>query len=259
MTSMDASPEPLGWGKWKRRLMTAVCALAVVVICVAIRAIGGREKAAAQTAVPGRVRIAGSEAGDLESSSTTSKGRSSAPISGADPAPMRNGNATSSQQQTVAVVNGEEIHRQELAQECLAEYGKDVLEAVMNKYLILTYCDKQGIKISKQDVDEEIARMAKQFSIPVDQWLQMLKQERGIKPEQYSDDIIMPTLRVTRKLAVSRSSRRRKNWMKLMRPSLVPAVKARLIVLDKADKAREVQAKARANPGDFEAPAQAQH
>ena len=107
---------------------------------------------------------------------------------------MQNGNATSSQQDTVAVVNGEEIKRQELAQECLTRFGNDVLEAVINKNLILTYCEKRGIKISNQDVDEEIARMAKQFSIPVDQWMQMLKQRRGIKPEQYADDIIRPTL-----------------------------------------------------------------
>jgi parvulin-like peptidyl-prolyl isomerase len=101
-------------------------------------------------------------------------------------------------------------------------------------------------------VDEEIARMAKQFSIPVDQWLQMLKQERGIKPEQYSDDIIMPTLAL-RKLAAERIQPTPQELDEAYEAEFGSAVKARLIVLDKADKAREVQAKARANPGDFEA------
>jgi parvulin-like peptidyl-prolyl isomerase len=150
------------------------------------------------------------------------------------------------------VINGEEIHRQELAQECLAQYGKEVLEAVMNKYLIITYCERQGIKISKQDVDEEIARMAKQFSIPVDQWLQMLKQERGIKPEQYAEDIIMPTLAL-RKLAAERIQPTPKEMDEAYEAEFGEAVKARLIVLDKPDKAREVEAKAKANPSDFEA------
>ena len=83
------------------------------------------------------------------------------------------------------MVNGEQIQRNELAQECLAQFGKEVLEGVMNKYLITSYCDKQGIKITRQDVDEEIGRLAKKFSIPVDQWMQMLQQERGIGPDQY--------------------------------------------------------------------------
>jgi len=249
---MDASPEPLGWGKWKRRLMMAASALTVVAICVAIRAIGGREKATAETpAVPGSVRFADSGS-DTASNSNSSGPRSKTPQPSANPAPAQNSNATSSQQQTVAVVNGEEIHRQELAQECLSQYGKEVLEAVMNKYLIITYCDRQGIKISKQDVDEEIGRMAKQFSIPVDQWLQMLKQERGIKPEQYTEDIIMPTLAL-RRLAAERIQPTPQELDDAYESEFGAAVKARLIVLDKPDKAREVLAKARANPGDFEA------
>ena len=42
--------------------------------------------------------------------------------------------------------------------------------------------------------------MAKSFSLPVDQWLKLLKQEREVQPEQYANDIIWPTLAL-RKLA----------------------------------------------------------
>jgi parvulin-like peptidyl-prolyl isomerase len=240
-------------GKWKRRLMIAASSVAVVAVCVAIRAIGGRQQAGAQ--MPngrGNVNLgARSSNPNSGNSSGSSNGHSSEPVVGGNPVPMQNGNATSSQQQTVAVVNGEEVHRQELAQECLAQYGNDVLETVMNKYLILTYCDKQGIKISKADVDEEIGRMAKQFSIPVDQWLQMLKQERGIKPEQYADDIVMPTLAL-RKLAAARIQPTQQELDDAYEAEFGAAVKARLIVLDKADLARQVLAKAKANPDDFE-------
>ncbi len=105
----------------------------------------------------------------------------------------------------------------------------------MNKYLIITYCERQGIKISKQDVDEEIARMAKQFSIPVDQWLQMLKTERGIKPEQYAEDIIMPTLAL-RRLAAERIQPTQQEMDEAYEAEFGTAVKARLIVLDKQEK-----------------------
>ncbi len=117
--------------------------------------------------------------------------------------PTQNAGATSSQQNIVAVVNGEQIQRNELAQECLAQFGTEVLEGVMNKYLITSYCEKKGVKVTRQDVDEEIGRLAKKFSIPVDQWMQMLQQERGIGPDQYRNDIIWPTLAL-RKLAAER-------------------------------------------------------
>src|SRR6185369_17792887 len=59
----------------------------------------------------------------------------------------------------VANVNGEEIQRQQLAQECLRLYGKEVLESLMNKYLIAEFCQKQGITISNKEVDDEINRL----------------------------------------------------------------------------------------------------
>ncbi|HZZ27806.1 MAG TPA: peptidylprolyl isomerase [Pirellulales bacterium] len=249
MTRKDATPE-LRRGKWKRRFLVASSSIAVVTVCVLIRAIGGREQAGAQSPTGRSTINLGSRSANATSSGSGPTAHSSAPAPG-NPGATQDANATSSQQQTVAVVNSEEIHRQELAQQCLSQYGKEVLETVMNKYLILTYCEKQGIKISKQDVDEEIARMAKQFSIPVDQWLQMLKQERGIKPEQYADDIIMPTLAL-RKLAASRIEPTEQELDDAFEAEYGTAVKARLIVLDKADKARDVQARAAANPADFE-------
>ena len=45
--------------------------------------------------------------------------------------------------------------------------------------------------------------MAKSFSLPVDQWMKLLWQERGIKPDQYANDIIWPSLAL-RKLAGER-------------------------------------------------------
>ena len=38
--------------------------------------------------------------------------------------------------QIVALVNGEEISRQQLAQECLRYGGEDVLESIVNRHLI---------------------------------------------------------------------------------------------------------------------------
>jgi parvulin-like peptidyl-prolyl isomerase len=249
MTRKDASPELPAGEKWKRRFLVLASAVVVVAICVLIRAIGGREQVSAQTTTgKGSVNLGNNGAAQSGTSGPTT--HSTTPATG-NPGTVQNGNATSSQQQTVAVVNNEEIHRQELAQECLAQYGKEVLETVMNKYLITTYCEKQGIKVSKQDVDEEIARMAKQFSIPVDQWLQMLKQERGINADQYANDIILPTLAL-RRLAAERIQPTQQEMDEAYEAEFGEAVKVRIIVLDKADKAHDVQVRATSNPSDFE-------
>ena len=236
MTRKDALPAPVRPGVWKRRLWTLAGAIGVVAVCVLIRAIGGRNPAGAQ-----------SPAGNAPNAAQ--KGAANAPVPG-NAAPVQSGKATSSQQQVVAVVNGEQIQREELGQECLAQYGKEVLEGMMNKFLITSYCDQKGLKVTRQEVDEEIARLAKKFSIPVDQWLQMLEQERGIKPQQYADDIIWPTLAL-RKIAAERIQPTEQEIDDAFQAQFGAAVRARLIVLNDAQTAAKVQAMAQANPDEF--------
>jgi parvulin-like peptidyl-prolyl isomerase len=238
MTRKDAVAHDVRKGQWKRRLLMAGSSLAVVAVCVAIRAIGGRPTANAQ-----------SGGGRNGAPAQSSKSGGTLPTVG-NPAPNQDGNATSSQQSIVATVNSEEIHRQELAQECLSGFGKDVLETLLNKYLIVTYCDKKGIKVTKLEVDEEINRLAKKFSIPREQWLQMLKDERGIKSEQYANDIIWPMLAL-RKIAADRIQPTPQEIDEAFETQFGSAVRARIIVLENPDKATEVYAKAKTNPDDF--------
>ncbi|HEY2760487.1 MAG TPA: hypothetical protein VGI75_07080, partial [Pirellulales bacterium] len=148
MTRKDASSEPMRLGKWKSRLVVAGSSLAVIAVCVAIRAIGGRPAADAQSPA-GRAQASSPSAAQSAASPGVGSSASNKSPTPQDP------NATSSQQQIVATVNGEEIGRQELAQQCLAEFGKDVLETMMNKYLIVTYCEQHNITVTKADVDEE--------------------------------------------------------------------------------------------------------
>ena len=54
---------------------------------------------------------------------------------------------------------------------------------MVNKLLIVEECRRQGINVTRHEVDAEIERMAKRFNIPVDQWLKMLKQERNVTPD----------------------------------------------------------------------------
>ena len=150
----------------------------------------------------------------------------------------------------VAAVNGHSISRDDLAAECRIHYGKEVLESMVNKYLILSECRRMGITITRSEVDDEIEQMAKSFSLPVQQWMKLLEQERGIKPEQYANDIIWPSLAL-RKLAGEKLRVTQQELTEAFEMEYGPAVKARLIVCTTAEKAHKVQALAAANPAEF--------
>jgi parvulin-like peptidyl-prolyl isomerase len=150
----------------------------------------------------------------------------------------------------VAGVNSQRITRDDLARECLRRYGKEVLESMVNKQLIAAECRRQGISVTRNEVEAEIERMAQRFGIPVDQWLKMLKQERNVTPQQYADDIIWPTLAL-RKLAGNRLKVGREELAREFEMQYGPAVRARLIAVSNAEKAQKLQAQAAANPDDF--------
>ena len=150
----------------------------------------------------------------------------------------------------VAAINGHNITRDELAAECRIHYGTDVLESLVNKYLILAECRRLGISVSRREVDQEIEQMAHSFNLPVDQWLKLLEQERGIKPHQYADDVIWPSIAL-RKLAGKKLDVSDKELFEAYEIEYGPAIKARIIVCSKEDKAREAQARAAAKPETF--------
>jgi parvulin-like peptidyl-prolyl isomerase len=229
MDGMDASSAPQGMGKWKRRWLVLAASLAVVGACVAIRVVSSRSSASAQA--PGGQNANAPRVGNQ--------------------VPNQKGAKNSAGQEIAAVVNRREITRQELAQECLAGYGKTVLEALTNKYLIINYCEQQGIKIDKQKIDAEIERLAQKFGIPVDQWLQMLKDERGITKEQYANDIIWPNLAL-REVAGQRIQPTEQELQQAFEAQYGEAVKARLIVLDDPQKAQQIHAQLMADPNKFE-------
>jgi len=219
--------------RWKRRLAMFLGGLTVLAVCVTIRYFWGADPASAE---PSRAPVSVPE--PAQALQPRPAGR---PVD--NPAP-------SSQARVVAVVNGEEITREDLARECLRHYGKEVLESLCNKYLIILECQRRGISVTQEEVNGEIERMAKRFKLPVDQWLKMLKQERGIHPKQYANDIIWPTLAL-RKLGGERLQVTQEEVQTDYESLYGPAVKGRIIVCNDLPKAMQMRAKASAKPGEF--------
>jgi len=150
----------------------------------------------------------------------------------------------------MAVVNTEQITATQLGQECMRRYGKEVLESLVNRQLIAQACAQQGIRISDGDVDLEINNVAKKFGLTVDNWINLLKEERGVSIEQYRQEIIWPTIAL-RKLAVSKTEVSDQEIQKAIETEYGPRVKVRVICTSKDKSAREALAAAKANPGEF--------
>jgi parvulin-like peptidyl-prolyl isomerase len=185
--------------------------------------------------------------GAVQRTSATGPARTPA-IGGAEPV----GPQAPKKMPVAALVNGEPISREDLARECLLHYGTDVLESMVNRTLITTGCQQHGITITQQQVDEEIDRMARKFSMGKDQWLKMLEKERAITPIRYSRDIIWPTLAL-RELAKAQLTVSKQELDEAFEGEFGPAVKVRLIALDSEAQARKVHAEAKAKPAEFAA------
>jgi parvulin-like peptidyl-prolyl isomerase len=150
----------------------------------------------------------------------------------------------------MAVVNGEQITRDELGHECVRRYGEEILEAIVNRQLIQNACLKANVTISEQDIDDEIARIAAKFKLPVERWMDMLKEERGVNKEQYRREIIWPTLAL-RALAAEKIQVTPADLQKAFETEYGPRARVRIIGTSRETKAREALAKARANPNAF--------
>ncbi|MCA9212019.1 MAG: peptidylprolyl isomerase [Planctomycetales bacterium] len=150
----------------------------------------------------------------------------------------------------VAVVNGKEILRSQLAAQCLSRYGKDVLESLVNKYLIVQECKRRNVTITHQDVDAEIATIAKKFNISPDRWIELLQNERQISAEQYRRDIIWPTLALKR-LVAEKLTVSNEDLQKAYESEYGPKVRVRMIAASSPEKADKLLAQVRANPKQF--------
>ena len=161
-----------------------------------------------------------------------------------------NGQDTSTRPQIVAVVNREEISRNDLAGQCLRHYGDEVLGALVNKQMVLQACKAGNVVITRADVHAEINRLAKQFKLPPDRLLSLLEEERGISAAQYANDIIWPMLAL-RRLAASELEVTQAELQAAHETKYGPAVKVRLIVCDNGKTAAEVHTRALAAPQEF--------
>jgi parvulin-like peptidyl-prolyl isomerase len=118
------------------------------------------------------------------------------------------------------------------------------------KYVIVVECQRRDVTVTREEVTREVERMAKRFGLPVEQWYKLLKQERGINPEQYASDIVWPTLAL-RKLAADKTAITPAELKREFESLYGPAIKARMIVCNTAANAEKLRQQATADPSQF--------
>lgn len=162
--------------------------------------------------------------------------------------PAASGNSTSPV--IVATVNGHTISRDELASLCTHRSGQEVLDSVLNKYLIMQACQAQQIVITQKDIDDEIARIAAKFNLSVHMYLKLIEDQRDILPEQYASDVVWPMLAL-RSLARDKSSVTQQDIDRVYQAEYGPKIQVRMLAVSNEKKARDLWQQASANPDSF--------
>ena len=106
-----------------------------------------------------------------------------------------------------ATVYDDQITIRELAEQCIARHGREVLEGTINRTLIELECKKQGITVSEEDIDREIERMAaagvkakSDGSPDVKAWLALMAKQ-GVTLDVYRHDAVWPTVAMKKLVA----------------------------------------------------------
>lgn len=212
-------------GNIKRNALIAICGVVVVVAAIAFRSLNGTEETVA-------------EAAPQNSQQRNATDKSEQPQRKPSP------------NDVVAVVSGRQITRAQLGQECLRHYGKQVLESVVNRYLIALECQKFGVKVTERQIDIEIDRIARRFGLPVDQWLDLLETERNISVPHYRMEIIWPTLAL-RQLAKNQLQVTDDEVVKEFETRFGPQVQIRMISVKSQDEAGQLRQYLTQKPADF--------
>lgn len=151
----------------------------------------------------------------------------------------------------VAVVNADPISRDSLADAAVERYGVDVLDNMVNRYLILQRCQASGVEITNDEVGREIQRLAKKFGLTIESYLTLLRDERDITPDQYSREIIWPMLAL-RRLVADQVEVSQEEFNQAFLSQYGEAVKCRIIMVDDAGLASQLQVRAASEPERFE-------
>jgi foldase protein PrsA len=152
----------------------------------------------------------------------------------------------------ICVINGEVVTRQQLADECVARRGEEILDALIARKLIEQALKKNNMEVTAAEIEAEIDHVAMTLAhTDRETWLRTLAKDRNISPAQYARDIIFPQLAL-RKLAKPRVAVTDQDIKDAFESQYGEQLEYRMIVTDKLQHANNLFTELQKNPGSFE-------
>lgn len=150
----------------------------------------------------------------------------------------------------VAQVNGEQITLAQLQEESLKAHGEDVLSRILNRALVLAECKRQGVSITRADVDAEIDRLAKQFRLTRSQYLEVVQKDSSMGYDEYAEEVVWPRLAL-QTLVADKIKLSDEELEAAYLKSYGPSVALQMIVCETQEKAEEVRSRVVEGGEDF--------
>jgi len=153
-----------------------------------------------------------------------------------------------------AVVNGMQIPKNHVAEECIVRYGKDMLETEINRTILSQSLQQSGLQVAEEDIHREIARAAESLGhldpngeVNVERWLNFVTGNDLTKVDFYIEDEVWPTV-ATKKLVESSVSVSDEDLQKGYEANFGPRVEVLVIVTTDHRQSLKVWNMASANP-----------
>jgi parvulin-like peptidyl-prolyl isomerase len=153
-----------------------------------------------------------------------------------------------------AAVNGQQISMAQLSDECIARYGKDVLEGEINRLLLVQELRRSGKTVEDADIDREVMRAADAYNYlkkdgtpDVQAWLKAVTESDGTTVELYVRDAVWPSAAL-KKLVGETVQVTEEDLKKGFESNFGERVEVMAIILTNHRQAQEVWEMARNNP-----------
>jgi parvulin-like peptidyl-prolyl isomerase len=157
------------------------------------------------------------------------------------------------QPSVAATINNQQITIAQLAEECIARHGVDVLDAEINFMLLQQALKSKQLSVSGAEVDAEVARAAEAYGFltsdkkpDVPRWLKEVSDREGMDAEVYVRDAVWPSVAL-KKLVEGGVEVTEDDLSKGFEANYGPRVEVLAIVLGNQRTAQEVWDLARSN------------
>ena len=153
-----------------------------------------------------------------------------------------------------ATVNGMKVLKNQVAEDCIARYGKMMLEVEVNRTLLVQSLERNGMTVEPEEVTDEIARAAEQVKqrlpggeVNIDEYLAFVTGNDKSKVDFYIEDQVWPTVAL-KKLVADKVEVTDEDLQKGYEANFGPGVEVLAIVFQDQRSATKVWKMAAANP-----------